>query len=672
MKLPTIAEVLFSLKTFAAAMLALYVALGMGLPRPFWAMLTAYIVSNPFSGAVRSKATYRVGGTILGSAMAVLLVPSLANAPELLSLALALWVGVCLYVSLLDRTSRSYVFMLAGYTAALIGFPSVSEPAAIFDVALARVEEIILGITCATLAHSLIFPQGVGPVLLARMDASIEDVERWIQDALSGAELAQTARDRRKLAGDITELRLMASHLPFDTSQLRWRSRSIHALQKKMAVMLPLLSSVEDRIRTLYALHGGAPLHGLFPLLHDIAAWSRTGFGGLPDQETHLVQRTADLIPAIERDSDWGQLLLVNLGHHLLALLETIQAYRELRRGIGEGRDDSNGNDKDDVPSSPVLHLDHRLALMSGFAAFVSIAVCCAFWIISAWPAGAGAVMMTSIFCCFFATQDDPVPAIKSFLIYSALSVPLSCIYVLVMLPSSHTFEMLVMASAPLFLIIGFYIYRPATSVRAFAILSGVVGMAALQDTGGADMTGIVNNSLAQLWGIGSAAVCTALFRSVSAEWSARRLLQAGWDDFARLALARTAPDAAAVSSLMLDRISLLTPRLAQTGSPNYLTAVDALNDLRMSLAIIALLRLKDALPEERVLFHTALTAIAGHFQACRGELPATPSPLLLGAIDLALRDACLLADMRWRLYAVAALVGIRRTLLPDAEPYRP
>jgi uncharacterized membrane protein YccC len=40
----------------------------------------------------------------------------------LLSLALACWVGLCLYVSLLDRTPRSYVFMLAGYTAGLIGF----------------------------------------------------------------------------------------------------------------------------------------------------------------------------------------------------------------------------------------------------------------------------------------------------------------------------------------------------------------------------------------------------------------------------------------------------------------------------------------------------------------------------------------------------------------------
>jgi multidrug resistance efflux pump len=49
--------------------------------------------------------------------------------------------------------------MLAGYTAALIGFPAVDAPGTVFDVALARVEEITLGIVCATVIHSVVLPQ---------------------------------------------------------------------------------------------------------------------------------------------------------------------------------------------------------------------------------------------------------------------------------------------------------------------------------------------------------------------------------------------------------------------------------------------------------------------------------------------------------------------------------
>ena len=98
---------MFSLKSYAGAMLALYLSYSMGLPRPFWAMTTAYIVSQPWSGAVRSKALYRLVGTFVGSAMTVYMVPRLSNSPVVMTAAMALWVGACLYMSVLDRTPRS-------------------------------------------------------------------------------------------------------------------------------------------------------------------------------------------------------------------------------------------------------------------------------------------------------------------------------------------------------------------------------------------------------------------------------------------------------------------------------------------------------------------------------------------------------------------------------------
>jgi len=56
------------------------------------------------------------------------MVPNLVRRPELLTLAMATWVGFCLYLSVLDRTPRSYVLMLAGFTAPFVGFPSVGDP----------------------------------------------------------------------------------------------------------------------------------------------------------------------------------------------------------------------------------------------------------------------------------------------------------------------------------------------------------------------------------------------------------------------------------------------------------------------------------------------------------------------------------------------------------------
>src|SRR6188768_717790 len=98
------ADIIFSVKTFIAAMAALLIGFAADLPRPYWALATVYITSQPLAGATRSKALYRVIGTLVGAAASIVFVPALVNSPELLSLTIAAWVGLCLYVSLLDRT----------------------------------------------------------------------------------------------------------------------------------------------------------------------------------------------------------------------------------------------------------------------------------------------------------------------------------------------------------------------------------------------------------------------------------------------------------------------------------------------------------------------------------------------------------------------------------------
>src|SRR5689334_9912301 len=114
MAFPALQQWVFSFKTTIAALLALLIALWIPLPNPYWSIATFYIASNPLSGATRSKAVFRVIGTLMGASAAIALVPNLANEPILLIIALGLWSAGCLYIAMLDRTPRSYVFMLAG------------------------------------------------------------------------------------------------------------------------------------------------------------------------------------------------------------------------------------------------------------------------------------------------------------------------------------------------------------------------------------------------------------------------------------------------------------------------------------------------------------------------------------------------------------------------------
>ena len=61
---------LFSVKCFVAAMLAYYIALRIGLTRPYWAIGSVYLVSQPLAGAAVSRAIFRLLGTMLGATAA--------------------------------------------------------------------------------------------------------------------------------------------------------------------------------------------------------------------------------------------------------------------------------------------------------------------------------------------------------------------------------------------------------------------------------------------------------------------------------------------------------------------------------------------------------------------------------------------------------------------------
>jgi uncharacterized membrane protein YccC len=192
--------IIFSVNCWLATILALFIAFSLDLKSPAWAMTTVYLTSQPLSGVMRAKAVYRAIGTCIGGVAMVAIVPNLVNAPELTTLAIILWVALCVFVSLLDRTPRSYMFVLAGYTAALIGFPSVLAPGTVFDTAVSRVEEITIGVLCAAVVHSLIFPKSALSAFEQKLRSAIADARLWIAEGspqASRGSIMKTAPGRR-------------------------------------------------------------------------------------------------------------------------------------------------------------------------------------------------------------------------------------------------------------------------------------------------------------------------------------------------------------------------------------------------------------------------------------------------------------------------------------------
>ncbi|MBU6268983.1 MAG: FUSC family protein [Sphingomonadales bacterium] len=665
------AALVFSFNCLAAAMLALLIGFSAGLPAPYWAMTTAYIVSHPLAGATRSKAVYRVFGTFIGAAAAVALVPALVNAPLLLSLALAAWVGACLFVSLLDRSPRAYVLMLAGYTAAIIAFPCVDRPEAIFDTASARVTEIVLGILCATLTHSVLFPRPVGDALRGLVAAWLDDAEGWLRDCLAGASGLRVASDRRHLAVDVVELELLATHLPFDTSHLRETTGAVRALLARMLLLIPLLSGLADRRQAL-AGRGGRELDAT---LAATGQWLDAGspLAGLPALRQRIDRQTID-----PGRAGWNDLLAASLLGRLEQAVVALGECRALLRHLDDPLTPLPPGLQAAVAAAPAprFHRDIPFAALSGAAAVIAIFACCALWIGTGWADGAGAAMLTAVFCCMFAALDNPVPAILRFGGCLLASVPLAAVYMFAVLPAIDGFAELCLALAPALLALGVLIPHPRYGALAMPVLIGLCNALALQESFTADFARFLNINLAQLVAVGCAAAVTATVRSLGADVAITRLLRQVRRDLLRLAEAAAPPDGDAVLARTVDQLALLTPRLGNADAHGANLADRGLRALRLMMNIVAVRELVQQLGRQRrprVAVMRLLRTAAVHFRtAPPGELFTAPAPALLPQIDraLALLIGAETATPADRTHGLAALVALRRNLFPDAPGY--
>ncbi|HQT46062.1 MAG: hypothetical protein B7X08_04200 [Acidocella sp. 20-63-7] len=653
----------FAVKTTTGALLALAIAFGLGLESPYWVIPTSFIVAQPFTGAMRAKGVYRLCGTLLGGMTAVALVPNLVDAPVLLSLALALWVGGCLYVALLDRSARSYLFMLAGYSAGIIGFQALAHPQAIFDIALARVEEISLGIACTTAVGSLFFPRSLGPMLTTRMSAWAIPAQDWAIQALAGNESAALHIQRTRLAGDAVAIGMLIPHLSYESAHWQVMAKPVAQLRQSVLSLIPILSAVGDRVAQLKALDGMTP--PLQTLLDDTAAWVQAGQSAA-NTATAPLQHEISTLERTECGADWASLLRASLLARLRELVGLVHYERQLRRHIAEGTPAPEAHATYLAGlAAPVKVRDHGLALLSALGAALTLLLLCAFWIGTGWPSGGNAAVMAAVACSFYAALDDPAAAMRNMLRQSVLAVGFGLLFIFVLLPRVEDFTALVLVMAPYLLASGILAARPSTTSLGMTL--GVISTTqiGLQNTYQGNFVAFINGALALLLGIASAMVMTRLIRLAGIDWITRRQMRATWADIA--ATTERPQERAYFTGKLLDRLGLLLPRMAQAAPETGLIITGMLRDLRNGLNAQALQRDTASLPAAaKPLIARVLRRMARHY---RGD-PLRPAvPALRAALDSAIA-ALAGAERTPRVReALMSLIGLRYAFFPEATP---
>ncbi|ANB72216.1 fusaric acid resistance protein [Paraburkholderia phytofirmans OLGA172] len=678
MMLPSSRDWIFSLKTFCASMVALYIALRLELPRPYWAMASVYIVSNPFVGATTSKAMYRTLGTLLGAAASIALVPPLVEAPYLLSLAVALWVGIMLYLAIADRTARSYTFMLAAYTLPLIAFPTVSNPATVFDVAVSRAEEIVLGIVCASIVNTVILPSKLAPVLAERTAAWFRDAAFYAAETLAGRPGGnEMSACSQRMAATINGLEVLLSQLSYDHTRPEV-VRQARELRGRMSLLMPVISSLAD---PLHAFRGSqAPAQKVMTGIVDkISEWIELTRRYPGEHTDHDVKQSAEqlraelgqLEPTPEALRAWEGALFSSMLWRLRLLIDLWQDCVTLQHMIAE--------DKVAWWTPQFCHwrlggverfLDRGIMLFSTVTAAGAVLLACALWIESGWQDGAAAASVAAIGVCFFAALDDPAPQLFRTFIAAALSVVVAGLYLFVILPNAHDFAMLVIWFAVPFICVGTLIPQPRFALMAVLTAVNTANFISLQSAYDANFQTYINSNLAAVIGVLFAYLWTRVTRPFGAELAARRLIRSSWQDLVAAASPHPLEEQRNMAARMLDRLIQLLPRLASTDTPQH-PSIDSFRDMRAGLNALDLqVEREKVQPPLRAAIDRVLAGVQQHFLNCiEHDRREEPPAALLGAIDTALGDTVSVSTADTALDLMYALVALRLSVFPNRPP---
>ena len=495
------AALVFSAKTFAAALVALFISFWLGLDEPYWALLTVFIVAQPDSGLVLAKGFYRLLGTAAGIVVTTALVFACAQYGELFIASLAVWVGVCSFAARGTRNYASYGFQLAGYTAAIVGLPAALNTSGAYTLIVARSTEITLGIVCAGLMSRLIFPVQLAPKLMALARQLFDRVDRFAQIAIDpAADQKQLDSERAELATEFGAVEAMRSSAFFESAEGRLMNSR---LRDALHAAVDLCAAVE----------AASPR----PRAHLEACPSR---GGSINDASRAPNEIPETVFGLRRAAEARGLPAARA-----RLAERVAA-------LAGGKPATKSS-----PAAP-LWSDPLTAAVTGIRSALAVVLTAAFWFVTAWPSGPTAVVLAGVVCTLLAPTPQPAKiTVAAGATILAFAVPLFVTQICLLPYASDIFSMAALL-APYLLTCGFIIAQP--NIGPLGLLSAVyLAVSTHIDNNSAqtyDANAFFNTTLAILLGIGVSVALFATFFPETPQWAARRFVRLVFINLSRLA----------------------------------------------------------------------------------------------------------------------------------------
>lgn len=520
---------IFVAKTVLAMYITCWLAMLFQLEQPATAMITVSIVMHPQSGMVLAKSFYRALGTLAGSLFGLVLMSLFPQERELFLLSLSLWVALCAGGATLYRNFAAYGFVLAGYTAAIVTLPAVNNPLNVFDSAVMRVSEVLLGIIVSGVISDVVLPERLRPLLRRSAREHFAHFIDFARGSTGGTiPRADMEKAHLRFVRAAVQLEDLRSSVIFEDPEARARSSRMRLLNQRYMAASTSFQSAHHLINRLQRAGRGNVAAAL------IALYAPIGDALSPDPAQQ--QDPAVLAPRLKACEDVLPPLAARLRAQLPedAWLEFDTGAGLLRRFCSEMRDftalEASLREGKLKGSVEVVHFrrgnDALGAGVSVLRTFLTMAVLSVFWLSSGWTYGSSAMLLATIFSGLFAASANPMGAIINTLVGYVAGMVGGYFVTFWALPGGDGFMMLIVATLPLLLIGPYLTTRNTLPGVGAGYTLGYVYILALKNPMVYDPTRFLNDAIAQVVGIGMTAVFFIFVPAVTGSpWQRRRQL---------------------------------------------------------------------------------------------------------------------------------------------------
>ncbi len=199
-----------SIRAAAATCVAIFIAILFQTQEPFWAGISAFMVTQSTIGSTLNKSIARVLGTVLGALLGLSCLAAFINQPPLFCLVVFLVAFFGIYISS-QLSDYVYAWLLGYITALIVMIAGLADPVPdrFVEIAFFRSFEIIIGVLVSGLLSLLVYPKRAAQQLRLSLRRSLRETEKinglYFQLLINPADVDVPAFESR-VTGVLSEL----------------------------------------------------------------------------------------------------------------------------------------------------------------------------------------------------------------------------------------------------------------------------------------------------------------------------------------------------------------------------------------------------------------------------------------------------------------------------------